>query len=341
MTGKCFSYHDKCPQGFYKDKKIGDYKLSGLQINCSKDFENAELNESFNGLLKDWTPAFAQRPIIMPGEIKKVFTETTLGKAVYFQFHEVKQNPAPQAEELTNNLLFEFAVLEKDYKEFEDYLYPIKEKQVDINILVTSDEGLADLIYHEGKVTHVYNDGKGGTSKYCDEHDGHDAIPEGEYKCKESDHEYTDKNGDKYYGNPTIGVGHLIVGETKLQEYCDKGNISEEEIKELLRSDVKDKAEKLLKAALNDNITNAKLNQCQFDALISIVFNRGIGKEDGKGFKSSTLWKDYIKKGELEIDDPDKNDKIKDALINDGSLLAGSNRRNDEADLYFNCKYKK
>jgi hypothetical protein len=70
---------------------------------------------------------------------------------------------------------------------------------------------------------------------------------------------------------------------------------------------------------------------------MSIVFNRGIGCErcgnggKGKGFKGSELYKKLIGK--------DIEKSFETLIINDGSKLAGTVRRKNEAELFNNCKY--
>lgn len=84
-------------------------------------------------------------------------------------------------------------------------------------------------------------------------------------------------------GLPTIGIGHLIKrGEVFPKIMTDK------EVYDLFRKDVK-----YFETAIN-NLVKVKLNQNQFDALISFTFNVGI-----RAFQTSTLLKklnigDYI-----------------------------------------------
>jgi len=211
----------------------------------------------------------------------------------------------------------------------------------DVKQLSISNNEIKDLMIHEGSVHHVYNDAKRANSKYCNEHNGHPKLEEHSYSCDNDKH----RNNEGRLGYPTIGVGHLIVGETELQKYCNS-TITQTEIENLLTIDIIEKAEKPLKKLLNSISSSIQLTQCQYDALTSIVFNRGEGREtskkkpDGYGFKGSDLWKDYLKNGVFNSKDPDIADKMRDALVNDGSSIAGGDRRNDEAELYFNCKYK-
>ena len=143
------------------------------------------------------------------------------------------------------------------------------------------------------------------------------------------------------------GSVHHVYNDAKRanSKYCNS-TITQTEIENLLTIDIIEKAEKPLKKLLNSISSSIQLTQCQYDALTSIVFNRGEGREtskkkpDGYGFKGSDLWKDYLKNGVFNSKDPDIADKMRDALVNDGSSIAGGDRRNDEAELYFNCKYK-
>lgn len=136
------------------------------------------------------------------------------------------------------------------------------------------------------------------------------------------------------YGNPTVGVGHLVIGNKELKYWCDKGELSSEDISNLLSDDLKPRMIQL------NNILpkNIQIKQCQYDALLSIIFNRGIGCEScgnnrkGKGFKGSNLYKDFIKSGNLN------SENISEFIENDGSLLSGSDRREKEAKMYLNCK---
>jgi GH24 family phage-related lysozyme (muramidase) len=338
---------DKCQKWAIKNFKLGNgQKLSYIHLSCSDKLEEPfPFEEGYSGNF-DWSSIVNSSALyIDPSEISKVSTIGTKDNKRYvrYQFHELNM-PANVIElpTLTDNVLFHFVVLEEEADKFENYLFGLKNKLISVNLLSISDDGIKDLILHEGKVNHVYNDAKGANSYYCEEHKGHAKIPEGMYQCKEKEHE----NSNGTIGNPTIGVGHLIVGENELQKYCEKGIISSEEVEELLKEDIIYKAEKPLINAINEYVKDAKLNQCQFDALVSIVFNRGIGCEtcknypNGIGFKNSDLWNNYIKKGVFYSDDPDENIEIKNKIINDGSILAGSNRRKDEAEMYFNCDYK-
>ncbi len=72
----------------------------------------------------------------------------------------------------------------------------------------------------------------------------------------------------------TIGVGHLIVEDEHF------GNITEKEAIKLLFNDIKNTEKSI------NNLVKVPLNQNQFDAICSLVFNIGSGN-----FKNSTLLK--------------------------------------------------
>lgn len=73
-------------------------------------------------------------------------------------------------------------------------------------------------------------------------------------------------------GYPTIGVGHKIRKGEKFSE------ITREQAMIILRSDLKPVEE-----AINE-LVKVPINQNQFDALVSLIFNIGIG-----AFRTSTL----------------------------------------------------
>lgn len=83
-------------------------------------------------------------------------------------------------------------------------------------------------------------------------------------------------------GKITIGYGHTATANTKAK-------ITEEEAEKLLKQDLTKVQE-----AIKQSVT-VKLNENQFSALVSFVYNVGIG-----AFKKSTLRK-LINKGEFEL----------------------------------------
>ena len=92
--------------------------------------------------------------------------------------------------------------------------------------------------------------------------------------------------GEGYKGYLTIGYGHLLTKDELTSELVEIGNVNveywqgltEEQAIELFDQDL-DWAE----SAVNRNV-NVELNQNQFEALVSFVFNVGSG-----AFRKSTL----------------------------------------------------
>ncbi len=95
--------------------------------------------------------------------------------------------------------------------------------------------------------------------------EGFSAIP---YKCMA--------------GKLTIGYGHVI------KHYENYKKLTTEEAEEILKKDVE-----FVENFINKNVSK-KLNQNQFDALVSLVFNIGVGN-----FGASTLLK-YLNSCEFE-----------------------------------------
>jgi hypothetical protein len=118
---------DQCPNVTFKNVPLGDNKVDYLQINCSKAFQNAEIDEErINSLIKVELK-FGSNLRLSPSEKSLVYSQTTLGDAIAYQFHEVKKsNTVPLNIEMTDNFLFEFAILKKDKEKFEEYLFPEK-----------------------------------------------------------------------------------------------------------------------------------------------------------------------------------------------------------------------
>jgi hypothetical protein len=115
---------DQCPNVTYKNVPLGDNKVDYLQINCSKEFQNAEIDEErINSIIKVELK-FGQNLMLSPSEKSLVYSQTTKGDAIAYQFHEVKKsNTVPLNIEMTDNFLFEFVILKKDKDNFEEYLF--------------------------------------------------------------------------------------------------------------------------------------------------------------------------------------------------------------------------
>lgn len=114
-------------------------------------------------------------------------------------------------------------------------------------------------------------------------------------------------------GVPTIGYGHtkgVRMGDTITPDQADK----------FLREDLAD-AEKAV------NAQGLKINQNQYDALVSFTFNVGVGN-----FGKSTL----LKKVKANADDPAIRNEFARWNKGGGKVLPGlTRRRKEEADLYF------
>ncbi len=115
-------------------------------------------------------------------------------------------------------------------------------------------------------------------------------------------------------GKPTVGYGHLIkVGETFDEP------LTEEQATLLMRADLA-----IAEDAINSYVTS-ELNQNRFDALVSLVFNIGVGN-----FVTSTLLK-LLNEGEF-VQAADQFPRWNKA---GGEVLAGLTRRRDaEMDMF-------
>ena len=115
-------------------------------------------------------------------------------------------------------------------------------------------------------------------------------------------------------GVPTIGYGHTY--NVKMGD-----RITEEQAERLLIGD-------LAVAEREVNRYGLHLNQNQFDALVSFVYNIGAGN-----FRSSTL----LKRLKADPNDPDIANQFKRWVYGGGKVLPGLvRRREEEAKLYFN-----
>jgi lysozyme len=114
-------------------------------------------------------------------------------------------------------------------------------------------------------------------------------------------------------GIPTIGYGH--TKGVKLGQV-----ITETEAEQFLIEDLKTSEQEI-------DSHNLRLNQNQFDALVSFVFNVGAGN-----FRSSTL----LRRVKLNPNDNDIENQFKRWVYANGRVLPGLiKRRNDETKLYF------
>lgn len=116
---------------------------------------------------------------------------------------------------------------------------------------------------------------------------------------------------------PTLGWGHT-AGLTR--DDVDVKTITQEEADDLLSDDIAEACRQL-----NAHVDGIELNQNQFDALTSFVFNEGIGR-----FASSTLLKD------LQARQYDAaGAQFSRWVFGDGVKLGGLvKRRNEEAELF-------
>jgi lysozyme len=121
----------------------------------------------------------------------------------------------------------------------------------------------------------------------------------------------------------TIGYGH--TGGVNSGDV-----ISEKQAEEFLRADLTT-AERAL------NRTRLQLNQNQFDALISFIFNVGVGRPKSHpkgpaGFLGSTL----LIKARHDANDPTIRKEFERWIYAGGKILNGLvRRRKEEAELYF------
>ena len=119
-------------------------------------------------------------------------------------------------------------------------------------------------------------------------------------------------------GIPSIGIGHtkgVKMGDTATDEQINKWFY-----------------EDIMTCEMQINDLHLKINQNQFDALVSFVFNLGIGN-----FQQSTL----LKKIKVYSNDPEiryqfsRWNKAKDLKGNLIELPGLTKRRNSEAEIYF------
>lgn len=114
-------------------------------------------------------------------------------------------------------------------------------------------------------------------------------------------------------GIPTIGYGH--TKGVKLGQV-----ITETEAEQFLIEDLKTSEQEI-------DRQNLQLNQNQFDALVSFVFNVGAGN-----FRASTL----LRRVRFNPNDRDIENQFKRWVYANSRVMPGLvKRRNDEAKLYF------
>jgi lysozyme len=121
----------------------------------------------------------------------------------------------------------------------------------------------------------------------------------------------------------TIGYGSTMYKDGSKIKLGD--TITQDQANDLLMWEVGNKTQVL-------NGLNLKLNQNQFDAITSFVYNVGMGKKDVSGFLDSTL----LKRIKINPNDPDIRNQFNRWIYNDGKVMDDLvKRRKLEADLYF------
>ena len=111
-----------------------------------------------------------------------------------------------------------------------------------------SDNGFKFLCNEEGKKNSIYDD---ATGKYLKKH-------------------------EKAKGNPTIGIGHLIITSELFPYFPEK--LTDTQVYDLFKKDLVK-----YETAVN-KLISVKITQNQYDALVSLCFNIGIN-----GFTGSTV----------------------------------------------------
>lgn len=119
-------------------------------------------------------------------------------------------------------------------------------------------------------------------------------------------------------GKDTVGVGHLVLPTDGLSH---GDTISNTEVDSFLKQDLK-----IAEAQIKKDV-KVPLNQNQFDALISLVFNIGIG-----AFNKSTLLK-FINQEKEEQDI--RNAWMAWKFVKGSQSNALESRRERELELYF------
>lgn len=124
---------------------------------------------------------------------------------------------------------------------------------------------------------------------------------------------------------PTIGIGSTMYKDGRRVKMTDPP-ITKEQAYDLLKWEVNNKA-----AAVKGALKNVVLNQNQYDSLVSLAYNIGVG-----AFAGSTV----AKRVRANPKDPTIRDAFMmwDKIHVDGKLVVSDdlfNRRKREADLYF------
>lgn len=120
-------------------------------------------------------------------------------------------------------------------------------------------------------------------------------------------------------GLPTIGYGTLI--DSKTEAYLMDQTITEADGEALLKIDLIN-----IEKGIN-NLVTSRINQNQFDALVSFCYNLGVGN-----FKKSTL----LKKINANPADPNIMSEFQKWTRASGKVFPGLViRRQKESDLYF------
>lgn len=118
-------------------------------------------------------------------------------------------------------------------------------------------------------------------------------------------------------GVPTIGIGTTKYPNGTKVKMTDSP-ITEQEAIEFLKDHI---------SGIEIFLTPLKLNQNQYDAIVSFIYNCGIGN-----FNSSTL----LKKIKLNPNDPTISSEFRKWNKANGKAIQGlTNRREDEVKLYF------